>query len=297
MRFTGSAVGCAAVFLVSCTLLACVGAEAEEEDVEVKTDEIFGANPVTGRGAICIKKSKAGNCCTGSVLNNQIIMTSAHCLADSSFNGYREVWINYQGPNGPRNWEFSNAGGVDNRMFMYVHPNWSTANNAPEWDMAIGALEGTQSLGLDEMDFVTIYKGSLKENMGLTVAGYGGSLNQPSNIQRRAGIRMTWTGSHHVKWEKTVLGQMLCPGDSGGPGLRNSGYQDGLGRYWDAQATIHKSVFGSNADCGSDGRATRVGPKAAWINDIVEFWTPWTCSDFTNPAGEKAAWCWSPVTP
>jgi hypothetical protein len=218
-------------------------------------------------------------------------------MLDSSFNGYRELWINYQGPNGPRDWAFSTAGGVDNRIFVYVHPNWPN-DRRPEWDMAVGALEPHQSLGLADTDFVTIYKGALKENMGLTAVGYGGSPFQPNNVQRRANTRMTWTGSHHVKWETTVIPQMLCSGDSGGPGLRTSGYQDGLGRYWDAQATISTEVFGSPAPgggvCSSEGRACRVTPKFAWIKEIVDFWTPWTCSDFTNPAGEKAAWCWSP---
>jgi hypothetical protein len=107
---------------------------------------------------------------------------------------------------------------------------------------------------------------------------------------------MTWVGSHHVKWTMAdAAGTALCSGDSGGPGLRNSGYTDSLGPYWDSQAVVAVSVNneGPGVVCGDSGRSSRLVNKVDWIKSIVEFWTPWTCTSFTNPKGEPAAWCWN----
>jgi V8-like Glu-specific endopeptidase len=294
MTSSRSFVRVAMVSLVSGALASCGDIPEQEAQTEV-VGEIWGANPFPGRGAICLRTSAGGNCCSGSIINNQVLMTAAHCFTDSNQSGFRNVWVEYQGPNGTLNWAFSDAGGTDNQMFVNMHPNWPT-DPRPEWDMAIATLFRDQNLNLPSRDFVTIYRGSLKEGNHVDEVGYGGGMFQANNIQRRAQLKVDWVGSNHIKWVNSVIGQMICSGDSGGPGLRQSGYRDGLGNYWDAQATVMVEVFGSSTPgvgiCGAGGRASRVSPKFSWINGLVSTWTQWKCTDFTNLQGEKAAWCW-----
>ena len=299
MTSTGSIVRVGIAGLLSATLAACGDVPGEETETQVS--EIFGANPSNARGAVCIRQSRNGNCCSGSIINNQILLTAAHCFGDSSSSGFRNVFVEYQGPHGTLNWEFYDdpARGIFNQAFMYPHPNWPNDRRV-EWDMALITLFEDQSLGLPARDFVTLHRGSLKENHDLETAGYGGGPFQANNVHRRAILELDWIGTHHVKWHNLVIGQMICSGDSGGPGMRLSGYEDVQGTYWNAQGLVTESVYAGTPQpgigvCGSRGRSSRVSPKFTWIRDTVETWTGLTCTEFTNPNGERAAWCWDPL--
>jgi hypothetical protein len=137
----------------------------------------------------------------------------------------------------------------------------------------------------------------MAENMGLTVRGYGAP---ESGVQHAMNIKLTASRTHHINFVRVYTFDWICNGDSGAPGFRNSGYTDSLGSYWNAQASVHSrseknAAFSSGAECGPEGRQSRVSDKVDWIEDIVEFWTNKTCEQFTNPAGEQALWCWAPL--
>ena len=57
-----------------------------------------------------------------------------------------------------------------------------------------------------------------------------------------------------------------------------------------ALVLVHGGI--GDGDCNDEGRSSKLTSKVAWIRDIVEFWTDYTCTDFTTPSGESAAWCW-----
>jgi hypothetical protein len=265
------------------------GPEASEPVAE-NTENIWGPT-VLGRSAIevCIEQGAGTNlysCCSGVILNNQTIVTAAHCHLDHN-NGPRNTLIEYQGPNGTQNWSF-----VNNEIFYYVPDGWNT-NEPSEWDVSVGVMGAPNSLGLGSIDFATLYRGGMGGGTHVTQAGYGGSLAGPSGIQRRIVLQVTWNGSQHVKWETDVAaGQMACRGDSGGPGFRTSGYSDASGPYWDAAAWVMRGGLGGG-DCDDEGRASKLNSKVDWIEEIIEFWTPWTCADFTTPSNQPASWCWA----
>jgi hypothetical protein len=273
----------------------CGAAEEEFSDVpQVRTEDIgtdsagIWGPTVLGRAAVRVyvetsPGSGSWNTCSGTMLNNQTIVTAAHCLPGFS-SGTRNTVIEYQGPSGTLVRWF--AGG---EMFYTVPSGWN-ANKPSEWDVAIGTLS-SGSLSFSDIDFATLYRGGMGGGTHLTQAGYGGSLAGPSGIQRRIVLQVTWNGSQHVKWETDVAaGQMVCKGDSGGPAFRSSGYSDASGPYWDAAGWVVTSIF--SGDCDDEGRASKLNSKVDWIRDTVRARTIYTCTDFTTPNGTPASWCW-----
>jgi hypothetical protein len=266
------------------------GPAAENEDIGVETEAIWGPN-VRGRSAIEVRfQNSAGQYppgCSGVILNNYTIVTAAHCLPGFN-NGPRNVQIYYQRPGGDVTRTFGSG-----QMFFYVPSGWNS-NTPAEWDVSVGIMAPPSSLSLSDIDFATLYRGGLGGGTHVTQAGYGGSLAGPSQVQRRIVLQVTWNGSQHVKWETDVAaGQMACRGDSGGPGYRSAGYLDASGvPYWDAAAWVMHGGLSTGQDCDDEGRASKLNTKVDWIRDIVEFWTPLTCTDFTTPSNQPAAWCW-----
>ncbi len=262
----------------------------EDEEIGSTTEAVWGPD-VRGRAAIEVRfESSPGSGvypagCSGVILNNQTIVTAAHCISGYN-NGPRNTQIYYQRPQDEITRTFGNG-----EMFFYVPEGWNS-NKPAEWDVAVGVMAAPNSLNVDLVDFATLHRGSMGGGKHFTQAGYGGSLSGPSGVQRRIVLKITWNGSQHVKWETYVAaGEMACKGDSGGPGFRTSGFSDGLGPYWDAAAWVMRGGL-SSGDCDDEGRASKLTSKVDWIRDIIEYWTAYTCTDFTTPNGEPAAFCW-----
>lgn len=276
--------------------------------------KIFTAQDPAGsrsrqRGAIQIIFSN-GSSCSGSIVNNGIVLTAAHCLPVPNRNRLEDVEIYYQYPADPNQGFCPDCGPPELRksfrMFFYPHPNQTETEDIDRrWDFAVGAIcspgspcsaggAPTASLGLPSSHFVTLSTHVLQDNNGLTVHGYGAP---EIGVQHQMGIRVDDADPDRYSWVFTSPAQWICDGDSAGPAFRNSGYTDNMGRYWQAQAGVHTSSttsasFGGQT-CGDDGRGSNVRKKTAWVESIVDFWTSRRCQSFTNPAGEPALWCWA----
>lgn len=265
------------------------GPSPDAEELAERADSIWGP-AVRGRAAIEVRFETSPGVyqaagCSGVILNNQTFVTAAHCVPGYN-NGRRNTQIYYQRPQDDITRTFG-----DEEVFFYMPDGWDS-NTPAEWDVAVGVMAAPNSLNVDLADFATLYRGGMGGGKHFTQAGYGGSLSGPSGVQRRIVLQITWNGSQHVKWETDVAaGQMVCRGDSGGPGFRSSGFSDGWGPYWDSAAWVMHGGIG-DGDCNDEGRSSKLTSKVAWIRDIVEFWTDYTCTDFTTPSGESAAWCW-----
>jgi hypothetical protein len=262
------------------------------------------------RGAIQITFNAANTSCSGSILNNGVVITAAHCLPIPNRNRAHDVTIFYEYPADPdqgfcpdcgpptRTWRFTN-------MFFYHHPNQTRTSDFDfRWDFAVGAIcttagagcdsgGGLQSLGLNSSHFVTLSEHVLVDNNGLTVHGYGAP---EVGAQHLMGIRVDDAEPDAIDWVWNTPATWWCDGDSGGPAFRNSGYTDRMGRYWQSQAAV-MAAMNTNAtlggdECGDTGRSSNIRKKTAWVESIVSFWTGRSCPLFTNLAGEPARRCW-----
>jgi hypothetical protein len=277
------------------------------------------------RGAVRLHFLGVGYC-SGSLLNNGIIITAAHCLPAPNKNAPVDVDVYYQIPKDPnagfclpeecpteRTWRFRNEGGRDRRMFFYHHPNQKESNRnkvSTDWDVAIGGIctagagcaaypsNYIQSFGLDDTNFLSLSKRAVKGNNALTMHGYGA----PDQQHHVLGTTVDGSSTHAADIHTTVLNHYFCAGDSGAASVRRSGYSDSRGAYGNAIATIHSKRMENRASitypdgkvsyCDIKGEDSRIDDKLGWISEIVPFWTNKSCAETTTPSGEKVLQCW-----
>lgn len=157
-------------------------------------------------GIVTYAKDKSDNgVCSGIALNENIVLTSAHCLVNSEkvkiLTGNRITFLDYLGL----------GKGYPSKTWT-VHPHYRGAifNSV---DLGVIYLEKSLPARLNYLDFSRAKSIILKEGEALERLGIG---------QRKSQNRMTWVNSYFTKYVDEIFqsqDQYGFPGDSGGPVL------------------------------------------------------------------------------
>ncbi|MBN1607658.1 MAG: trypsin-like serine protease [Polyangiaceae bacterium] len=254
-------------------------------------DKIGGVPPTPGRGSVRLELPSGS--CSGGILNHQFILTAAHCTdLDLDSDGWLRTTITYDSPRGVLSWS-----NVWVKYFRHLH---HTDRNLTEflpgdesWDIAIGYIPSALG-GIDSRDRLTISRKTPSIGSKLLMTGYGlVGTTGTDNRQRRMVASVVARTDHYVNWATHSSNPTaeVCNGDSGGPDLRDTGYADSRGPYWEAIVSVNSEVYGD--PCSQAGQATRTSDKLAWIQGIVEINSSYTCRDFSAMNGLPSSYCWA----
>jgi len=270
------------------------------EDQEELVDKIYGtAGTEPSYGVVGLRLTMQNGTtqnCSGALLNNFVLVTAAHCLQPINAAGVTPIGnivlstrITYQAPGGGGSFT------TTKNIFYYQDNGWDGVSRVN--DIAVGA-SGT-SLGLNTNHFLTLFRGDVVTGNPLVLGGYGRpTVGTAMALDVNVGTEST--GRFRINSARAWQG--FCSGDSGGPAMRAAGYTTNGFQRWRSVPGI--ATGASSVDplpgqpagvlCNNNGTATDVVSKNAWINEIVEFWPEGvhTCQNFTNTAGDPAAWCW-----
>jgi trypsin len=168
----------------------------------------------------------SGSTCTASFLSSRTLITAAHCLKGQSASG---VEVQVRGANGA--WYTQRA------SRLVIHPGYrnqsGTSGVKTRNDFGLINLAAEMSIAVRPLKVAD--PGSSSSWFRVTVAGFG------KNSQSQ-GVGTLRTGSMHAQagslpaffgdrglWMVPVSSQATCPGDSGGPVLRDSSSTQLLG--------------------------------------------------------------------
>lgn len=231
------------------------------------TAKVKGANAVNSkRGVVSIeRRNSAGDLkhiCTGFFLNENIIVTAAHCLPNSS--GTRRYTIQYFDPDtgGKRR-----VTAVDEVLEYRQFPDYDGTGDS-EHDTGI-LVRATTWDGTGDADFMRIYHdfGSRIGELRVWGAGMDGFHGDGAGDLEWANFDLDWHENDYVITRGSRT-QRMCKGDSGGPAVRIS---DGVDLVV-ATNTSGDYDRDSNGNCSCEDckqRHTRVYNKLSWIRQTA----------------------------
>jgi hypothetical protein len=247
--------------------------------------------------------------CSGILINQYSIITSAHCF-DWGADMY-EVSVDYGTAfdNDPANgnWCISNNSPncftepPEDNFFAYTHPDFSGGIDTDD-DIAVlihWTWDPWEVIGDNHGYYMDLTKTAPGEGTSFEVHGYGASsvTGSGQGLGRKGNHTegVSWTDSEYWLAYATQGYGHPCKGDSGGSAVnwtKLPGTDISMGVF----SNYEVSETGDACPrIGNKFRYTKVNPKVGFINTALHDFSAGNCWDYTVTGGQWQAWnCWLP---
>lgn len=247
--------------LSSLVLAACAPKGETSQELQAKGDSIIGGTEVAEndkilQSVVAIYDKTAKQLCTGSLLENNVVVTAAHCIG----NGEMYVFFGTAlGPQAPRRL-------ID---VVTISPYWETRHSETfnTGDIALVHFQGTVPEGFKPIKLLKD-KRTLRKGLTVVLAGYGisnGVSGEGSGTLRKTSVKIADPkfSATEVTLDQTH-GTGACHGDSGGPA-----YVEVKGEYvlW---GVTSRGVNDEKNDCSQLAAYTSTLYYNAWIERMQQ---------------------------
>lgn len=238
-------------------LAAACGSSDPAGEVALQESGIVGGTKDTGHPAVAvIYNSSQGYLCTGSLIDDQVLLTAAHCVADDLNASHYEI----AGGTDPFGIEGGFASWVVGAYSVHAHPQYDDQQLVHD----IGIIVLDEAPPVNPMSWQSVVDHDVYAvGTPFTAVGYGitsgdgGAGGDDSGIKRK--VDMTIDERYADAFVYGTTTKNTCSGDSGGPALVTI----------DSKLTVIGVVSYGDQDCAQYGVDMRTDDNADFISSFA----------------------------